>query len=212
MNGLDHKGFAVAGAMTVTSLMYDITPKLQSGSAANVLHPTGIPWTWPYLIHSGLRLDSIETVMMKVVFYLVLIQLASLPDRLERRKTGDFGIPGKHRGCTHSCFFLAFLILLGAMISVLGWQFLVAHHILLDPVMTRVLTTGAVAFFLAVMMHILADSMTKMGVRALWPDESLMGVLPQDMRFTNTSAGPSLVLWGMYFLAGTLFALGVIGF
>jgi hypothetical protein len=39
-----------------------------------------------------------------------------------------------------------------------------------------------------------------------------MGVMSQEMRFANTSAGPSLVLWGMYFFAGTLFALGVIGF
>ncbi len=45
MNGLDHKGFAVAGAMTMTSLVYDLTPKLESGSAANVLHPEGVPWT-----------------------------------------------------------------------------------------------------------------------------------------------------------------------
>ncbi len=93
------------------------------------------------------------------VFYLVLVQLASLPDRLERRKTGDFGIPGKHRGFTHSCFFLAFLILVGSLVSVFGWQFLVSHHIVLDPVMTRLLTTAGIAVLLAVLMHILADSL-----------------------------------------------------
>ncbi len=142
----------------------------------------------------------------------MLVQLASLPDRLERRKTGDFGIPGKHRGFTHSCFFLAFLILIGLLVSVFGWQFLVSHHVVLDPEMTKLLTTAGIAVFLAVVMHILADSLTKMGVRAFWPDDTLVGVIPKDMRFTNTSAGPSLVLWGMYFIAGALFALGVIGF
>jgi len=212
MEGLDHKGFAVAGAMTVTSLVYDLTPKLGSGTMANVLHPEGVPWTWPYLVHNGLHLDSIETVVMKVVFYLVLVQLASLPDRLERRKAGDFGIPSKHRGFTHSCFFLALLILMGSMVSVVGWQFLVSHHVVLDPEVTKFLTTVGVAVFLAAAMHILADSLTKKGVRAFWPDNTLVGVLPEEMRFTNKSAGPSLVLWGMYFIAGALFALGIVGF
>ena len=74
------------------------------------------------------------------------------------------------------------------------------------------MTTAMVAIFLTMLLHILADSLTKMGVRAFWPDESLVGVIPREMRFTNTSPGPSLVLWSMYFVAGTLFALGVIGF
>ncbi len=69
MEGLDHKGFAVAGAMTVTSLVYNLTPKPSSGTMVNVLHPEGVPWTWPYLVHNGLHLDSIETVVMKGVFY-----------------------------------------------------------------------------------------------------------------------------------------------
>src|SRR5450432_1083603 len=105
MNGLDHKGFTIAGAMTMSSLVYDATPFLHTGNMANIFHPDGTPWTWPYLVHQfdtgHFPIFSLET-LLKIVFYFLLIQFASLPDRLERRRAGDIGLPTKHRGCTHS--------------------------------------------------------------------------------------------------------------
>ena len=213
MKGLDHKGFTVAGSMTVNSLVYDGTPFLRSGNVANIFHPDGMPLTWPYVVHElhigHFPFFSADTPF-KIIFYVLLLWLASLPDRLERRKAGDM-LP-KHRGCTHSCLFLLTLLVGGLIVSTFGWIYLLQHHFTVSPEIAKLMTTALVAVFLTIAMHILADSLTTKGVRVFWPDETYVGILPKDMRFNNDSAGPSVVLWSMYFLAGTLFALGVVGF
>jgi inner membrane protein len=85
-----------------------------------------------------------------------MVVLATLPD-------SDHRLPFvAHRGPTHS---VAFAVALGAVLGVAGFAF--GGYVSHSPA-----TMGAFAFLigsLAVFSHLLADSITPMGIRPFWP-------------------------------------------
>jgi membrane-bound metal-dependent hydrolase YbcI (DUF457 family) len=131
---------------------------------------------------------------------------ARLPDQLEKRGPDQPDI--KHRGCTHSCFAVFLSLLTFGFVAVVGISALVSHHLVLTDFWAKELCVFFLAFVLAIILHIIADSLTTRKVKMLWPDTQSVGL----GLFSNGTPGEYLVLWGYIFLTGVLVGVGVFGF
>lgn len=214
MQGPSHVGFALAGGVTITSAVSFFLPRPLPGPIEEVVHAVGTPWGYPALLHwlhsPGLNLTGQGMALLahKLTFYLLLAWCARLPDQMERR--GDEQPALKHRGFTHSCLLLFLLVLSFSGLSLGVTHWLATRHLVLTDFWARECSAGFLAIVLACLLHMVADSMTTRGIRAMWPDENFYK-LPGP-RFSNGRPGEYLVLWGYIFLTGVLVGLGIFGF
>jgi membrane-bound metal-dependent hydrolase YbcI (DUF457 family) len=217
MQGKSHVGFAITGSITINSGLYALLPHMLPGVAENVLHAIGQPFTYVQIVslwqtHHLFDFNSFVILGHKFSFYLLLIICARLPDRLERRKPDSVtGIPVKHRGFTHSCLILFFLIFFSIALCVLAGNYFQRQHLVIDPFFIKEVAALFLGVLFAWILHIIADSLTTQGVKIFWPDEKYHGLLPRSMRFSNGTWPEYIVLWGYIFLTGGLIFLGKLG-
>lgn len=207
MQGESHVGFALASGITVNSFFgFMFQPSSQSLTV--VFHPMGAPWNYPFIVAAihGHTLLDVPSFIHKLSFYLMLIYCARLPDRLEKRPSGE-PKPG-HRGFTHSCCLVFLLIMIISTIFVVGTTWLVTRHIVVNNFFPEEFWSLAFGFLMGIVSHIIADSLTTRKVRMFWPDKDYIGI----GAFSNGKPGEYIVLWGYIFLTGVLVALGIFGF
>ncbi|HYU76894.1 MAG TPA: metal-dependent hydrolase [Ktedonobacteraceae bacterium] len=208
MQGPSHVGFSLAGAVTFTSLLGALFPERLPGVANDVVHAVGSPWSYPVFLHwyqTGGSVD-LASLVHKLSFYVVLAWCARLPDQMERRPPGE--PRPEHRAFTHSCLFVTIMIVFFAGVFTMGMAWLASHRIVLADFWIQEVFALFQGLVMAVFFHILADSLTTRKVKAMWPDNTSVGL----GMFNNKSAGEYIVLWGYIFLVGALVALGIFGF
>jgi LexA-binding, inner membrane-associated putative hydrolase len=208
MQGPSHVGFSLAGAVTFTSLLSAMFRGPLPGIANDLVHAVGSPWSYPLLVHwyhTGAHVDF-PSLVHKLSFYWVLGWCARLPDQMERRPPGE--PRPEHRAFTHSCLFIVLMISCFAGLFSLGMSWLAAHHVVLSDFLLQEVFAMFLGIVIAVLSHIIADSMTTRKVKVMWPDNTSIGL----GLFNNKSAGEYAVLWIYIFLVGALVALGVFGF
>ena len=208
MQGVSHVGFSLAGAVTVNSLLNALFSKPLPGVADDFIHAIGSPWSYPAAVHAyhTHALLDFASLIHKVTFYIALAYCARLPDQLERRPPG---MPGpKHRGFTHSCCLVIFMIGFFVALVSFGLSWLTMRRVVLSDFWVKELCACLLAVLLAIVLHIIADSLTKRKVKVMWPDETPVGL----GLFSNGTAGEYAVLWGYIFLTGALVALGILAF
>lgn len=213
MQGPSHVGFALAGAVTMNSVISWLFPHPLPGVAESVIHALGAPWGYPAFVqwfhaHAPINLKSpgFDALAHKLTFYVMLAMSARLPDQLEQR--GENQPPIKHRGFTHSCFLIFLLLLFSGGLCTVLTSLLAARHLMLTDFWAKELSAFLLAFVFAFILHIVADSMTTRGVKVMWPDTTYYGL----SLFSNGTPGEYLVLWSSIFLTGALVALGIFGF
>jgi membrane-bound metal-dependent hydrolase YbcI (DUF457 family) len=190
MQGPSHVGFALAGAVTFTSLMGVFFPEQLPGVMNDVVHAVGSPWSYPMFVRwyqTGGAIDLISLVH-KLSFYLVLAFSARLPDQLERRPPGE--PRPEHRAFTHSCFFMAIMLIFFAGLLTMAGDWLASHHVTLGDFWIQEAFALLLGLVVAYFLHILADSLTTKKVKAMWPDNTPVGL----GMFNNESPGEYAVL------------------
>lgn len=215
MQGPSHVGFALASSMSINSGIYFLFPHALPNDWEYTLHALGKPYAYTAILdvfHHPLlgTTDVITTFIHKVLFYLLLIWSARLPDKMEKRE-GEDAENIKHRGATHSLFALFVISLLYFLVYAMLIQYYHQYHTSYALPIIQCLTPLGLGVFIGFITHIFADMLTTRGVKVLWPDETSYGLLPRSMRFSNKTWGEYLVLWGFIFITGMFFALGIVG-
>jgi membrane-bound metal-dependent hydrolase YbcI (DUF457 family) len=146
----------------------------------------------------------------------MLIACASWPDRWERRKLVDGTFETRftpHRGPTHSIVLIVLMLTLFGFLYMFVMAYMQLYHVVISLVVLRILVEIALGIVAAFVLHILADMLTRDGVKLLWPANADIGIPPiRKLRPLYASPGEYAWLWGILFAAGVLFALGVVGF
>jgi len=157
----------------------------------------------------GLYCTSWLTLTHQVAFYGCVLYFARWPDTLELRRDPETGkqVRRDHRGCTHSCFFVFFLIFIALFAGTAGISYLVSQHIVLPSFLLQEALAAFLGIVIGVVSHIVADSLTTQKVKVLWPDEESYGL----GLFSNERPGEYVVLWGFIFLVGVFVGLGWFG-
>jgi len=198
MNKSSHVGFSLGGSFVLNSFISHV-----HSNASNVdvsLHSAGPVYTSAQIAH-GLPDINLEIVACKIIFIAIAVLAASFPDRIESR---DSGFIGGHRAFSHSLILLFILgfVLFSLDILLGGWLGVTAEHIL-----------GAACLGLcsAILWHIVADMLTKQGVKVFWPNPKSFGLLPKAFRPVNTSIFAHVLLWAFIGCVFFLFGQGSIG-
>ncbi len=213
MQGSSHYGFAAASAVTVNNIVYRFTPSFLPRSLEDILHTIGAPLAYQNIpqavLHYFSDLTSWSTLTHQLAFYGCALYFARWPDTLELRRDPETGkqVRRDHRGCTHSCFFVFFLIFIALFVATVGIPYLVSQHIVLPSFLLQEALAAFLGIVVGVLSHIVADSLTTQKVKVLWPDEESYGL----GLFSNERPGEYIVLWGFIFLVGVFVGLGWFG-
>ena len=97
---------------------------------------------------------------------------------------------------------------LSGIVAIVSSVWLASKHILLSTPIVEEVWAGVLGVILAIVLHIVADSLTTRKVPMMWPDKTPVGL----GLFSNKTPGEYIVLWSYIFLTGALVALGVVGF
>lgn len=219
MLGHSHTGFALAGAMSVNSLLYRMVPA-QPNDWEYLYHAAGRPITYQTIV-SWFQHPTPPTedfwlgIIFKFLFYGMIIGCTMFPDHWERRNKegGGYELRFSHRGPTHSVaiILLFIFVYIFLFMAILGYLHL--NNIAVNPLFLRASCALASAFVLAFVFHILADMITREGVKVLWPAEADIGIPPvKSLRPRTGEWGEYAWLWLFIFGIGILFTLGIVGF
>ncbi len=221
MQGTSHRGFALAGAMAINSAIYAVKPAPMQNVWELALHVIGRPYTYHMFVlfwqHPTLLISSdlLTTFLYKLTFYLMLLACSSWPDRWEKKTLEDGTVETRfspHRGPTHSILILILFISVFGFLYMFAMTYIQLYHVVVSPLILRELCAVAAGFFLAFVLHIIADMLTWDGVKVLWPMETDIGIPPiQRLRPTYGSPGEYIWLWTIIFVTGILFALNIVG-
>lgn len=236
MQSASHAGFALATSMCLNSSVYAFVPAQLPNNWEEILHAIGQPYTLAYFaafIHHPLYLADtaiLIAILHKLTFYVLLILSATVPDRWEHlnfrvqetdgeqesslAQSGSNSLQS-HRGFTHSVLIWILVVSLFGIPYMIFMRYLFVTHMVLTGLQVAAVEEGSVLFLallLGMILHTIADMLTYRGVKVLWPDEQHYGFGPRRWRFKNESWREYAVLWGMIFLAGVLFAKGIVGF
>lgn len=213
MQGLSHKGFAAAGAISVNTLLATATARLFPTGDANIIyHALGSPWYCPDLVHflySG-QLFSTEMLLLllrKATYYWTVIRCASVPDRLEQVDELDL----EHRGFSHSITFM--ILLWGSMfiLYLIAKDQLNQHALNLPIWLTQEIWAGCIGLMAGILLHIVADMLSKRGTKVAWPSDIPVAPLPEPLRYSTKKDNEQYALWLWIFASGFLFAASIIG-
>ena len=213
MQGSSHYGFAAATAVTVNNLVYLFPLRILPEPVVHILQAIGAPLTYQQLPYAAAHyfsdLTSWTRVAHQLAFYACAIWVARWPDALEMKRDRETGklVRRDHRGCTHSCFFVFFLIFLALFVGTVGIPYLLSLHVSLPAFLIQIALPAFIGVVVGVLSHIFADSLTVKKVKVLWPSEETYGV----GLITNEQPGEYIVLWGCIFLVGVCVGLGWFG-
>jgi membrane-bound metal-dependent hydrolase YbcI (DUF457 family) len=144
----------------------------------------------------------------KLTYYWTVIKCASVPDQIEKVDDVDM----EHRGFSHSIFFM--LLLWGGMflLYLILKDQLHQHEQVLPSWLVQEMWAGCIGVLAGILLHIVADMLSKRGVKAAWPSNVSLSPLPQSLRYSYKKDNEQYLLWLWIFLSGFLFAINVIGF
>jgi membrane-bound metal-dependent hydrolase YbcI (DUF457 family) len=147
-----------------------------------------------------------EQFLHKLTYYVIVICCARLPD-IDQRVSWIGRLSGGHRGCTHSCLSIILLVLFALLLCLCLPMILLAHGIVISPL---VLEEGKVilkAMVLGWTLHLLADAFTRGGIPLFWPVPMRLGIPPiSALRFKVGTIREDIMLWSIIALVS--FAIG----
>ena len=221
MQGSSHTGFALAGAMAINSALYAVRPQPLQNNWDGVVHALGAPYTYHtfvwYWQHPGQLLSASLLLMLlyKLTFYMTLIACAMWPDRWEkrtfRRWNNRNAIFSASWANTQPHYALLMTSAFG-LVYLCVMAYIRLYHMSISPLLFRELCVVALGVFLSFVLHILADMLTRDGVKVFWPANVDVGIPPvAQARPLYGSGGEYAWLWVIIFVTGILFALGIVG-
>jgi len=154
-------------------------------------------------------------LLYKLTFYMTLIACAMWPDRWEKRTLEDGTTETRfspHRGPTHSLVMLILMVSVFGLVYLYVMTYMRLYHTSISPLLFRELCVVALGVFLSFVLHILADMLTRDGVKVFWPAGADVGLPPiPQARPRYGSGGEYAWLWAIIFVTGILFTLGIVG-
>lgn len=221
MQGSSHTGFALTGAMAINSAVYAISPQPLQNQWDGIVHALGAPYTYHtfvwYWQHPGQLLSAslLLVLLYKLTFYMTLIACAMWPDRWEKRRLEDGTTETRfspHRGPTHSLVMLMLMVSAFGLVYLCVMTYIRLYHVSFSPLLFRECCVVALGVFLSFVLHILADMLTRDGVKVFWPAGVDVGIPPiPQARPLYGSGGEYAWLWAIIFMTGILFTLGIVG-